>query len=195
MNRRELLIGATALFPLVRAGGLYAAPATARRLLIVFMRGAYDAANVIIPAESDFYYRARPNIAVPRPGAADNAALPLDDDWAIHPALKDSILPLYAKGQAAFVPFAGTDDTSRSHFETQDSIELGQNLNGTRDFRSGFMSRLAAVLQDAATPIAFTGQLPLIFRGQTAIPNMSLNVAGKPGIDSRQAALISQMYA
>jgi uncharacterized protein (DUF1501 family) len=194
MNRREMLMSAAALFPLVRAGRLYAAPATPKRLLIVFMRGAYDAANVIVPAESDFYYRARPNIALPRPGTADNAALPLDEDWAIHPALKDSMLPLYAKHQAAFVPFAGTDDTSRSHFETQDSIELGQGINGTRDFRSGFMSRLAAVLQESVTPIAFTGQLPLIFRGQTTIPNMSLNIGGKPGIDPRQAALISQMY-
>jgi uncharacterized protein (DUF1501 family) len=92
-----------------------------------------------------------------------------------------------------FVPFAGTDDLSRSHFETQDSIELGQALNGSRDFRSGFMSRLAGVLGSEVTPISFTGQLPLIFRGQTIVPNMSPNM-GKPGIDSRQAALISQMY-
>ncbi len=193
MNRRELLVGA-ALLPLVRAGRLYAAPATQKRLLIVFMRGAYDAANVVVPGASEFYYRARPNIALPRPGSAENAALPLDEAWAIHPVLKDTIVPLYRKGQAAFVPFAGTDDLSRSHFETQDSIELGQDLNGSRDFRSGFMSRLAGVLQDAVTPIAFTGQLPLIFRGQMIIPNMSLNTGAKPGIDARQAALISGMY-
>jgi uncharacterized protein (DUF1501 family) len=194
MNRRELLLSATALASVVRAGRLYAAPASPKRLLIVFMRGAYDAANVIVPCESEFYYRARPNIAVAKPGSAENAALPLDEDWAIHPALKDSILPLYARGQAVFVPFAGTDDTSRSHFETQDSIELGQGVDGSRDFRSGFMNRLAAVLQNTVTPIAFTGQLPLIFRGQTTIPNMSLNGGAKPGIDPRQAGLIAGMY-
>lgn len=194
MNRRELLLSAAALASVVRAGRLYAAPVQ-QRLLIVFMRGAYDAANVVLPAASEFYYHARPNIAVPRPGTGDNAALPLDEDWAIHPALKDSILPLYAQKQAAFVPFAGTDDTSRSHFETQDSIELGQDLNGSRDFRSGFMSRLASVLQDRVTPISFTSQLPLIFRGPAVIPNMSLNTGGKPGIDSRQAALIAGMYS
>jgi uncharacterized protein (DUF1501 family) len=193
MNRRELLISAAAL-SVVRAGQLFAAPATPKRLLIVFMRGAYDAANVVVPSESEFYYRARPNIAVPRPGSAENAALTLDEDWAIHPALKDSILPLYSNRQAAFVPFAGTDDTSRSHFETQDSIELGQDLNGNRDFRSGFMNRLAGVLQDTVTPIAFTGQLPLIFRGQMNIPNMSMNAGAKPGIDPRQAELIAGMY-
>ncbi len=193
MNRRELLVS-TAAFSVVRAGRLFAAPATSKRLLIVFMRGAYDAANVVVPSESDFYYRARPNIALPRPGSAEDAALPLDEEWAIHPALKDTILPLYARRQALFVPFAGTDDTSRSHFETQDSIELGQGSNGSRDFRSGFMNRLAGVLQDSVMPIAFTGQLPLIFRGQTNVPNMSINAAGKPGIDARQAALIAGMY-
>jgi uncharacterized protein (DUF1501 family) len=56
------------------------------------------------------------------------------------------------------------------------------------------MNRLAGVVQDRATPISFTGQLPLVFRGQTIVPNMSLNIGGKPGIDSRQAALIASMY-
>ena len=194
MNRRELLLSSAAFASVVRAGRLYAAPVQ-QRLLIVFMRGAYDAANVVLPSVSDFYYRARPNIAVARPGSGDNAALPLDDDWALHPALKDTILPLYSQKQVAFVPFAGTDDTSRSHFETQDSIELGQDLNGSRDFRSGFMSRLASVLQHNVTPISFTSQLPLVFRGPAVIPNMSLNTGGKPGIDSRQAALIAGMYS
>ena len=44
--------------------------------------------------------------------------------------LEDSIHPLFQAGQACFVPFAGTHDLSRSHFETQDSIELGQGLDG-----------------------------------------------------------------
>ncbi|HEX5282418.1 MAG TPA: DUF1501 domain-containing protein [Micropepsaceae bacterium] len=194
MNRRELLLSSAAFASVVRAGRLYAAPVQ-QRLLIVFMRGAYDAANVVLPSGSDFYYRARPNIAVSRPGSGDNAALPLDEDWALHPALKDTILPLYSQKQVAFIPFAGTDDTSRSHFETQDSIELGQDLKSSRDFRSGFMSRLASVLQDNVTPISFTSQLPLVFRGPAVIPNMSLNTGGKPGIDSRQAALIASMYS
>jgi len=61
------------------------------------------------------------------------------------------------------VPFAGTsDDLTRSHFETQDTIELGQVVSGSRDYRSGFMSRLAAELT-RVKPIAFTDQLPLIF--------------------------------
>ena len=193
MNRREVLFAA-GLAPLVLAGRLYAAPSVKKRFLIVFLRGAYDAANVLIPVSSDFYYRSRPTIAVPKPGEDVNSALVLDEDWGLHPALKDTIHPLYLKGEAAFVPFAGIDDLSRSHFETQDAIELGQPLTGTRNYQSGFMSRLAGTLDGITTAIAFTPQLPLIFRGGAAIPNMSLNGNAKPGIDARQAKLIEAMY-
>jgi uncharacterized protein (DUF1501 family) len=193
MNRREVLFAA-GIAPFVLAGRLYAAPSAKKRFLIVFLRGAYDAANVLIPISSEFYYRSRPTIAVPKPGQDINGALVLDEDWGLHPALKDTIHPLYLKGEAAFVPFAGIDDLSRSHFETQDAIELGQPLTGSRNYQSGFMSRLAGALEGITTPIAFTPQLPLIFRGGAAIPNMSLNGNAKPGIDARQAKLIETMY-
>src|ERR1700730_4510089 len=164
MQRRDFLKALSFAAPLPSAGRLYAAPATKTKLLVVFLRGAYDAANTIVPISSDFYYQSRPTLAIARPNPADpNAALPLNADWGLHPALKDTIYPLYQQGQVAFVPFAGTDDASRSHFETQDSIELGQPLNGTRDYQSGFMSRLAAQFADLH-PIAFTDHLPLTFR-------------------------------
>ena len=79
-------------------------------------------------------------------------------------------MPLFQQKQAAFIAFAGTDDLTRSHFETQDSIELGQPLVGKRDFQSGFMNRLAATL-GARDAIAFTDQLPLTFRGSVQVPS------------------------
>ena len=194
MDRRDVLRALALAGPLTITGRLYAAPQTSTRLLVVFLRGAYDAANVVIPVSSEFYYQSRPTLAIARPNPNDaNSAVPLNSDWGLHPVLKDTLYPLYQKGQLAFVPFAGTDDTSRSHFETQDSIELGQALNGTRDFQSGFMSRLADQLTDVK-PIAFTDQLPLTFRGSTPIPNMGLNAVTKPGVDDRQANLIKGMY-
>ncbi len=195
MDRRSLLKLAAAALPLACSGRLFAAPtAQNTRLLLVFLRGAYDAANVIIP-QNDFYARSRPTIGIARADAANPlAALPLDADWALHPALKDSLYPLWAKRQIAFVPFAGTDDMTRSHFETQDTLELGQPIGATRNYGSGFMSRLAATLASPA-PIAFTDQVPLSFRGGTPIPNIALGGVGKPGIDDREAKLISAMYS
>jgi uncharacterized protein (DUF1501 family) len=191
MDRRTLLKSTSAL-PLFTAGRLYAAPASVPRLLVVFLRGAYDAANITVPIASDFYYAARPNIAIAR-----DAVLALDSGWGLHPALKDSIYPLWQAGEIAFIPFAGTDDTSRSHFETQDTIELGQPLptekSGSRNYQSGFLARTAQVLS-GTKPIAFTTQLPLTFQGGAPVPNIALNFAGRPGIGGRNAELIQAMY-
>ena len=192
MYRRDLLKALAAVSLFGSAGSLLAAPATDARLLFVFLRGGYDANNLLVPTGSDFYYAARPNIAIPKPGA-ENGALALNGDWALHPALRDSIYPLYTSGDAAFVPFAGTTDLSRSHFETQDSIELGQDLAGRRDFRSGFLNRLTQAL-NAKGAIAFTDQLPLIFQGGLQVPNMALRSVGKSGIDARQSQIIASMY-
>lgn len=196
MNRRELIKAFAASTSLTLAGRVWAAPATDARLLVVFLRGAYDAANVVVPVGSEFYYASRPTLAVARPDAGNpNAALALDAGWGLHPALRESIYPLWARREIAFVPFAGTsDDLSRSHFETQDTIELGQAVGGSRDYRSGFMSRLATELT-RVKPISFTDQLPLIFRGQNQIPNIGIASVSKPGVDDRQARLIREMYA
>src|ERR1700743_1143143 len=196
MNRRELIKAFAALAPMTVGGRVWAAPATDARLLVVFLRGAYDAANVVVPISGHLYYNARRGLAIAKPAAGNpNAALSLGADWGLHPALRDSIYPLWGKREIAFIPFAGTsDDLTRSHFETQDTIELGQSVGGSRDYRSGFMSRRAPELT-RVKPIAFTDQLPLIFRGKAQIPNTSINNVGKPGVDDRQAALIRDMYA
>ncbi len=194
-DRRELIAGTAVLAPLVVAGRAFAAPQAGSRMLVVFLRGAYDAANVIAPTGSDFYHASRPTIALGKPNPADpNAPIALDAGWSLHPALKDSIYPLWQKKQIAFVPFVGTDDMSRSHFETQDTIELGQPIGGHRNYNSGFMARLASTLgQDK--PISFTDQLPLCFRGGPVIPNVALAAVGsKPAVPPKDAALIASMY-
>ena len=193
MNRRDLLKALAAAPLLSHAGSLLAAPATNAKLLFVFLRGGYDANNLLVPVGSDFYYASRPNIAIAKPGA-DNGALALTADWALHPALRETIYPMFTGGEAAFIPFAGTTDLTRSHFETQDSIELGQELGGRRDFRSGFLNRLAQSLNSGKHAISFTDQLPLIFQGGVQVPNMGLRSVGKSGIDARQSQVIAAMY-
>jgi uncharacterized protein (DUF1501 family) len=198
VNRRELLkLGAASVFSATIAGRLYAAPSAGPRFLLVFLRGGYDSTNLLIPYSSGFYYEARPNIAIAKPDAASNtSALALDSDWALAPAVRESIGAMYMQRQVAFVPFAGTDDLSRSHFETQDSIELGQSA-GTHNYRSGFLGRLSETLVGSSsinTSIAFTDALPLTFAGTTTVPNLSLKNVGKPAFDERQARILSEMY-
>ena len=198
MQRRELL-KMLAAAPLAGAAGqLLAAPAAeGAKLLVVFLRGAYDCANLLVPLGSDFYYSARPSIAIARPGQPEGA-IALDAQWGLHPALAASVWPLFQKKQASFIPFAGTDDLSRSHFQTQDSIELGQALDGTRDYQSGFLNRLAGVLGAGpltdVSPIAFTDQLPIALRGDARAANMALAAVGRQAIDARQSKVIEAMY-
>jgi uncharacterized protein (DUF1501 family) len=206
MQRRHLLqaslLGAASA-GLCTSTRLLAAPAGTPRFLLVFLRGGYDALSLLVPT-SAYYREVRPNIAIvekaadkagdkPGTGAAPGA-LNLDADWGLHPALAQSVMPLVALGQARFVPFAGTDDLTRSHFETQDSIELGQALTGRRDFGSGFLNRLAGVLQGSGQPgghdaIAFTDQLPLVMRGELSVANLSLKVEPRAGDEKLRAAL------
>ncbi len=196
MKRRTLLktlaaASAAVCAPsMAMAGQMWSAPASKTRLLFVFMRGGYDATSLLVPVSSQYYYQVRPNIAIPK-----TAALPIDADWGLHPVLGETIHPLFTSGQVAFVPFAGTEDLSRSHFETQDSIELGQALDRTRDYRSGFLNRLAATLNtDRASAISFTDQLPLIMQGGLQVPNTALRSVNKPSVDARQAKMIAAMY-
>ncbi|WP_409284005.1 DUF1501 domain-containing protein [Pseudomonas protegens] len=197
MNRRQLLIAAAAaaaLPSLSFSARLFAAPAAAPRTLLVFLRGGYDCNNLLVPYSSDFYYESRPNLAIARPDAHNpQSAIALDSHWGLNPVLRDSLYPLWQRKEMAFVPFAGTDDLSRSHFETQDSIEAGQPSQPGRRYDSGFLARLARQVPDSA-PMAFTDALPLSFQGSRDIPNLSLRSAGKVPFNARQANILSSMY-
>nr|WP_295077584.1 DUF1501 domain-containing protein [uncultured Roseateles sp.] len=193
MRRRTLL--AATLGTSLGASHLLAAGASASapKFLLVFLRGGYDAASLLVPSTSSFYYEVRKDIAIAPPSNELSAALPLNQDWSLHPALRESLYPLFKRGELVFVPFAGTDDLSRSHFETQDSMELGQPSNGRKDYGSGFLNRLAGVLSGSA-PMAFTDQLPVIFQGSEKVPNTALKALAKPSVDARQSEIIAAMY-
>jgi uncharacterized protein (DUF1501 family) len=199
MKRREFLLAAAtaavAAPALSFSGKLFAQPANSPRFLLVFLRGGYDCNNLLVPYSSDFYYESRPTLAIakPDPGNA-NSAIGLDSNWGLNPVLRDSIYPLWQKRQVAFIPFAGTDDMSRSHFETQDNIESGEPSEQRSNYRSGFMARLSGQMSSLPS-IAFTDALPLSFQGSGRdIPNISLRGNPKPVYDDRQAGILASMY-
>jgi uncharacterized protein (DUF1501 family) len=199
MNRREFLLAAAgaavALPTLSFSGKLFATPASSPRFLFVFLRGGYDCNNLLVPYSSDFYYESRPTLGIARPDAGNaNSAIALDANWGLNPVLRDSIYPLWQRKQVAFIPFAGTDDLSRSHFETQDNIERGQAAGATGNYRSGFLARLSGQLTGVPT-IAFTNDLPLSLQGAPKdIPNISLRGNTASSFDARQSAILTDMY-
>lgn len=209
ITRRDFLEAglAAAAHPLLPLRGIlsqaFAAPGAGdARFLLVFLRGGYDAANVLVPVSSDLYYQARPTLAIARPDAVNpDAALSLAGPhdavrWGLHPALGQSMLPLWTAKQLAFVPFAGTDDLTRSHFETQDSLEAGMPVGpGASHARgSGFLNRLARVLDGKGRPVSFTQGLPVSMTGEVRVPNVSLKGNGRPPLDATQMDRIAAMY-
>ncbi len=182
LNRRLLLAGVPGLF----AARGWAMPAGKPRLLVLFLRGGYDSASLLVPHKNDFYRRSRPGIAVPA-----ERQLVLSDGWALNTAAQP-LKPLWDRRQLAFIPFAGSPDVSRSHFETQDIIEYG-HAGRNRAETSGFMNRLASEIGARGQAMAFTQSLPIAMRGPLVVPNVDLS--RRSALSASRQSAIAAMYA
>lgn len=112
-------------------------------LVVVFLRGGADGLNLVAPLEDDGYYRTRPRIAISR-----KEAVPLDGFYGLNPLLKP-LESAYRDGHLAIVHAAGSEDTTRSHFEAQDLMEHGGITAG------GWLGRfLRAQTTTARSPLA-----------------------------------------
>ncbi|HEY8026710.1 MAG TPA: DUF1501 domain-containing protein [Burkholderiaceae bacterium] len=150
---------------------------TKRKLIVVMMRGAVDGLSVVAPYAEANYYRMRPTIAVPRPGA-ENGAIDLDGHFGLNPALS-SLMPLWRDGKLAFVHASGSPDSTRSHFDAQDYLESGTpGRKGTSD---GWMNRLLGGLPGPAAPtraISVGPLMPRILSGHIPASNIASGAAG-----------------
>lgn len=106
-------------------------------LVCVFLRGGADTLNLLVPHGDPTYWRARPTLAIPRPGAA-GGAIDLDGFFGLHPSAAP-LLPLWRDRRLAFVAAAGADDASGSHFEVQDRVEHGEA--GAQRLGGGWLAR------------------------------------------------------
>jgi uncharacterized protein (DUF1501 family) len=200
MNRRNFLVLSTAasVAPLALWRSDAAAEGGSTRLVVILLRGAVDGLNVVVPYGEPAYYAARPTIAIPKPGAAEGAALALDEHFALHPALA-GVMPLWQANQLAFVHAAGSPDPTRSHFDAQLFIENG--TPGRRVTEDGWINRLVAALPGPHGPadaLAIGPTLPFILKGKAAAANLPLGPAAnrKLAIDRPEvAAAFDRVYA
>ena len=108
-------------------------------LIVIFLRGGWDALNVIPPLGGDdraYYEAARPTLKVPTSGTG--AALPLGGQFGLHPALAP-LLGLYQSGRLAVVHAVGLTSDTRSHFDAMQFMELG--TPGIKSTTSGWITR------------------------------------------------------
>lgn len=181
MNRREFLrqaalMSGAALLSIgtrgwaARIGG---AVKGGQRLIVIFLRGAVDGLNVVVPYADDRYYQVRPSIAIPKAGN-DGGVLDLDGYFGLHPALAP-IMPLWQYKSLAFVQASGSPDPNRSHFEAQAYMETGAPGDGT--ITTGWMNRLVGTLPGPHTPteaLSLGTALPRILTGPNAVSNLPL---------------------
>jgi len=155
-----------------------AAAGSRKKLLIaIFQRGAVDGLNMVVPHGESEYYRARPTIAIAKPGTTDGA-LDLDGFFGLHPRMAP-FKPLWDRGDLAIVHATGSHDTTRSHFDAQDYMESA--TPGIKSTHDGWLNRYLAASglmdRNPLRGVALTQQMPRSLQG--AAPALAMGSASE----------------
>ena len=157
------------LDPLFLARAVYAQPGPAqaagsrsgRVLVCLFQRGAVDGLSMLVPHADPYYYKERPNIAIPEASVVD-----LDGRFGLHPALAP-LKPLWDARVLAPIHAIGSPDPTRSHFDAQDYMESG--TPGVKSTADGWLNRYCQHQREHdETPfraVSFGPELPRILAG------------------------------
>ena len=141
MNRREFLkyaglISASSAVPLLTPELVFATNGQTqnRILVLVELKGGNDGFNTLVPFADPLYYQHRPRIAIePR------HVLPLTKQVGLHPRMK-SLLPIWNKGNMAWVEGVGYPNPVLSHFRSMDIWDSASNANQV--IEAGWLSRV-----------------------------------------------------
>lgn len=170
MSRRAFLgrLGAVGALAGLTSTGLstqmaFAAEPYAGDVVVVLsLRGGFDGLNTIVPIGDPRYAEVRPSIGIPQ-----NALLPLDAMFGMHPAMQP-LMPWWNGGQLGAVQAVGMTNQTRSHFEAMEEMERaapGSSLRtgwldrtlGLREAGSAFQ---AVQLGTSLAASAFRGPAP-----------------------------------
>ena len=186
LRNGALAVVGTAAIPSFLTRAAYSAvepSGKAKRLVVIFQRGAADGLNVVVPHGERAYYAMRPSINIPQ-----NQVMDLDGFFGLHPAMS-SFLPLWNQHHLAIVNAVGSPDPTRSHFDAQDFMESGTpGLKATTD---GWLNRTLHSLPESADKSAFRAialgpTLPRILTGaQPAVAVNNINDFGVGGRNPR----------
>ena len=193
-NSALAVVGTTAVpsFLTRAAFGAAATSTPARRLVVIFQRGAADGLNIVVPHAEPQYYAMRPSINIPR-----NSVIDLNGFFGLHPSLA-AFQPLWQQGRLAIVHAAGSPDITRSHFDAQDFMETG--TPGVKSTEDGWLNRslhtMPAPQNSSFRAIALGPSLPRILSGaEPAVAMNNINdfsVGGKK--PSAAASAFEAMY-
>jgi len=198
-SRRELILHAisTGAFALTGLQAHANDNAQTGRLVLVFLRGAYDGLSMLVPHGDPHYATLRPTIGIAKPDGTSKTALRLDDLFGLHPAC-EALLPLWQQGVLAAVPCAGSPDGTRSHFDAQYHWETGKP--GSSSPSPGWFNVLAGMIGQGAGihAIGVGESSPRILSGPQSVRlvgnGMSATRAGTLA-ETKTREAIMQLYA
>ena len=167
-TRRETLLASGILFAWAYIPRLAQAEGRDPRFLVIVLRGALDGLATVAPVGDPNWVRLRGNDAMLTSG--ETAALPLDNFFALNPAMPN-LYRMYKAGQATIVHAVASPYRERSHFDGQDVLESGVTKPGGD---SGWLNRALANLKpsDRVTgkdTFAVGPVTPLIARGAAPV--------------------------
>ncbi len=163
------------------------------RMVVVFLRGAYDGLSALVPYSDRDYYAIRPNIAIAAPDGSRETALKLDDRFALHPALS-ALMPLWNEGTLGVIASAGLPTPNRSHFDAQYLMEIG--LPEKSSSPVGWMNKLATRAPGSALGVGEAN--PAILSGQTAVKLIPRgDAAARTGVlaNEKQRSALMDLYS
>ena len=129
-------------------------------LVVVFLRGAADMLNMVVPNGEDAYYALRPTLGIPRPDDGrrkkEERVLDLDGFFGLHPNMSP-LLEAWQSQQLAIIHACGAPDESRSHFKAMELMERGV-ASAINTPASGWIGRHLATLNTGnASPLRAVG--------------------------------------
>lgn len=172
-------------------------------LVVVFLRGAADALNFVVPHGDSAYYQLRPTLGIARPDDTRKSpfhrTVDLDGFFGFHPALQP-LIPAWQDKGLAIVQACGAPDESRSHFRAMELMERG--VDDERGPASGWIGRHLASLDTGNTsPLRAVGVGPLPQRSLSgAVPITTLrsiadfHFPGERQSLERMQAVLSYIY-
>jgi uncharacterized protein (DUF1501 family) len=167
-TRREILLTSGALFAWAYMPRLAQAEGRDPRFLVIVLRGALDGLATVAPVGDPDWVRLRGHDALLTSG--ETAALPLDNFFALNPAMPN-FYRMYQARQATIVHAAASPYRERSHFDGQDVLESGLVKPGGD---TGWLNRALIALKageqvDHKNAFAVGPITPLIARGSAPI--------------------------
>ena len=128
-------------------------------LVVVFLRGAADVLNMIVPHGEDAYYQLRPSLGIARPddsaASKEERAIDLNGFFGLHPNMA-SLIDAWTDEQLAIIHACGAPDESRSHFKAMELMERG--VDDERGPASGWIGRHLATLNTGnSSPLRAVG--------------------------------------